>query len=299
MISNIVASRSFRYICNHFSEDPDARDINSLPKTFPQKYGETVYMHPEMLLLFIEDYLPKITIPFVLVTGDADTTIPNDIDFVTSQILKHPMLLCWFAQNCIEPSEKFKQIPIGLDFHTLTSSIKPSWDLNINNVRPSIEELRTISQQEEDIKNILNENIINREIKCYANFHFNMTTRYMLDRKDALESIPSELVYYENTPLKRVECWKNMAKYKFVISPHGNGLDCHRTWEALALGCFPIIKSSELDDMFQGLPVIIVSSWNEITQDFLDKYKNLPTFIPYQDKMYMNYWINYIKSFQK
>jgi hypothetical protein len=90
-----------------------------------------------------------------------------------------------------------------------------------------------------------------------------------------------------------------MAKYKFVISPHGNGLDCHRTWEALALGCFPIIKSSELDDMFQELPVIIVSSWNEITQEFLNKYKNLPTFILYQEKMYMNYWINYIKSFQQ
>ena len=59
-----------------------------------------------------------------------------------------------------------------------------------------------------------------------------------------------------------------MIKYRFIISPHGNGLDCHRTWEALALGCYPIIKSSPLDCMFEGLPVIIVNNWNEVTPDF-------------------------------
>jgi hypothetical protein len=32
--------------------------------------------------------------------------------------------------------------------------------------------------------------------------------------------------------------------YAFVASPYGGGPDCHRTWEALILGCIPIVKSS-------------------------------------------------------
>jgi hypothetical protein len=56
-----------------------------------------------------------------------------------------------------------------------------------------------------------------------------------------------------------------MAAHAFVASPHGNGLDCHRTWEALALGCIPIVKRSPIDKVFQGLPVWIVGSWKEVT----------------------------------
>ena len=31
----------------------------------------------------------------------------------------------------------------------------------------------------------------------------------------------------------------NYKKYKFTLSPYGNGMDCHRTWEAL------LIKTSQ------------------------------------------------------
>ncbi len=66
------------------------------------------------------------------------------------------------------------------------------------------------------------------------------------------------------------------SEYAFVISPHGNGVDCHRTWEALALGCVPIVRTSPLDALYEGLPVLIVSNWCEVTADFLRRHIDNP-----------------------
>ena len=57
----------------------------------------------------------------------------------------------------------------------------------------------------------------------------------------------------------------------FCLSPHGNGLDCHRTWEAIALGCIPVVKTSPLDRLFSGLPVLIVNSWSDLNESLLSE----------------------------
>jgi hypothetical protein len=57
---------------------------------------------------------------------------------------------------------------------------------------------------------------------------------------------------------------KLMRKTLFVPSPAGNGLDCHRTWEALYLGCVPVVLAKD----FCGdpsWPVLVVQNWNELT----------------------------------
>jgi hypothetical protein len=88
-----------------------------------------------------------------------------------------------------------------------------------------------------------------------------------VDRPEAMNTVPKHLVYYEPNHCTRDICWNNMIKHAFVLSPHGNGLDCHRTWEALCLGCIPIVKTSGLDPLFQDLPVWIVNSWSEVTEE--------------------------------
>lgn len=40
----------------------------------------------------------------------------------------------------------------------------------------------------------------------------------------------------------RNETWLAMSQHAFVYSPIGNGFDCHRTWEALCLGCIVIAQ---------------------------------------------------------
>lgn len=50
----------------------------------------------------------------------------------------------------------------------------------------------------------------------------------------------------------------------FVLSPQGNGLDCHRTWEALYWGAVPVVaRGTLLPDLVESLPILEVPSWDD------------------------------------
>lgn len=55
-----------------------------------------------------------------------------------------------------------------------------------------------------------------------------------------------------------------VSNSKFVLSPPGNGPDCHRTWEAIYLGAIPIVHSQYWN--FPGLEsnVGVVENWNDL-----------------------------------
>ena len=89
------------------------------------------------------------------------------------------------------------------------------------------------------------------------------------DRVSAVSTIPSNLLHQQTKMIPRIETWQNMREYAFVLSPFGNGMDCHRTWEALLCGCIPIVRSSVFSSLFDGLPVLIVENWEDITLTFL------------------------------
>ena len=123
-----------------------------------------------------------------------------------------------------------------------------------------------------------------------------MWTRYgKIDRKDALEKVPKDLVFYEPFKATRDVCWKHMIEFAFVISPHGNGLDCHRTWEALCLGCIPIVKTSGLDPLFNDLPVWIVQDWTDVTlENMKQKIEEFRSKTFKYEKLTLAYWKNII-----
>jgi hypothetical protein len=93
--------------------------------------------------------------------------------------------------------------------------------------------------------------------------------------------------------MDRLVYMKELMKHRFVISPAGNGLDCHGTWEALLAGCIPIVPHSSLDPMFDHLPVWFVSSWEEVTDEMVArKAKELvDKFDTYRfEKIFAEWW---------
>ena len=263
-----------------------------------------LHVCPQALPEFVKKVLPNIKVPFKLLTNNSDCTIPDDYQEEATIILNNPMLEMWFAQNCVGTHEKLIQIPIGLDYH----SMRPSGRKLMIWEQPEKHKFgwglcKHPTEQEQQLNQLkdISKHFWERDVKAYANFQFLMWTRYgKIDRKDALDTVPKEIVFYEPVKTTRDVCWKNMIKYAFVLSPHGNGLDCHRTWEALCLGCIPIMKTSGLDPLFDDLPVWIISDWRDVTLDAMkkkiDEYKSR---VFNYDKLTLRYWKNVLYQSKK
>jgi hypothetical protein len=176
-------------------------------------------------------------------------------------------VLCWFSQNYdgTDPNPKLHPLPIGLDFHTISNTRKwGHWPATPAAQEAELEALRVAAPANAD-----------RQLRVHADFHFNKHKQQTWgdDRvavQRALSNNPD--VQFQTHKVSRTELWREKTRYAFVVSPHGNGLDCHRTWESLVLGNIVIVKRSSLDPLYEGLPVVIVEDWREITRENLQRW---------------------------
>lgn len=75
----------------------------------------------------------------------------------------------------------------------------------------------------------------------------------------------------ESKRLKFKEYVKDLARYKFCLSPEGNGIDCHRMWECLYLKIVPICHRNVVTEHFAKLfPIVLVDDWNTFKLSDLD-----------------------------
>lgn len=256
--------------------------------------GTTIYVCSDAMATFVaEKCIDRIPYRFILVTGDSDACMPKDAFAGNKEALKtfldHPRLIHWYSQNCVlHVHPKLTAIPIGLDYHTLT---KPgghhAWG-------PT----QTPAEQEAALLHIQTRE--ERKVQCYANFHFAVRGRYAKERQQALDQVDPSLVFYEPTMVPRLDSWQHMAEYAFVLSPAGNGLDCHRTWEALALGCIPIVRRLLIETVFDDLPVLVVNEWSDVTPALLrDTLAAFQTRTFRREKLSLRYWLDTVRSGQK
>lgn len=93
---------------------------------------------------------------------------------------------------------------------------------------------------------------------------------------------------------------RTAGKFKFVISPPGLGPDCYRVWESLLVGTIPVVQHSHLDWLYEGLPVLLINEWEEVTEKFLqEKHKEITAQSYASEKLFMDYWIKYIEKTRK
>lgn len=94
---------------------------------------------------------------------------------------------------------------------------------------------------------------------CFS-MHTNLAERE--SAFNAAVQIPGSYVVTESITPKQYR--KLVLRSKYVVSPPGNGPDCHRTWEAMYLGAIPIVKRQSWPFQQMQLPVIQIHDWNEI-----------------------------------
>ncbi|CAI8401830.1 MAG: Uncharacterised protein [Cellulomonadaceae bacterium TMED98] len=66
---------------------------------------------------------------------------------------------------------------------------------------------------------------------------------------------------------KRKEYRDILKQTCFVISPPGNGPDCHRTWEAIYMGAVPVVLRQQLaKSLYREMPILVVESYEEFVE---------------------------------
>ena len=281
-----ISSRGMARICklhkHHILEELNLSYNEILDKV---NDGDSIYVWSGTLSEFMDQCIPRLTKKITLVSGDCDETIYSFHQY--KRIIDCPYIVRWFSQNSLISHEKIVHLPIGLAYHAYYDAIDKD--------NPWSKKIETAVDQEHDIQQLLPPTPFwQRKAKCYTTFHFYL---HRGDRYEAFTSIPQNLIDYEPIPVDRLVSYKHQMEYAFVASPFGGGPDCHRTWEALLLGCIPIVKSSGMDPLFDDLPVLLIEKWSDVTQELLndtiEKFKGRS--FSYE-KLTLPYWKEKINS---
>ena len=181
--------------------------------------------------------------PFVLLTHNSD--LP-----VTARLFESaPACVSrWYALNVDHDAPRLVPIPSGMErpggggHRADYAKVPAAWDANTPVVRRHM------------------------AFGCW-NSKNNIGER--LTARRAFEGRPD--VVWRTFGLGHHDFLRMCGESRFVISPPGNGIDCHRTWEAMYMGAIPIVRRSHHTNGFPDLPMALVEDWNSLTDDALSQ----------------------------
>ncbi len=235
------------------------------------RHGSIVFCESELLPELKSKILNKVTVPYTLILGNSDFNHGKDLENLITQT---SVTTVW-AQNMTCEVNRVKPIPIG---------IENAWRSNhgkISRFKDSGDEKRIW------------------RIFAAFNIGTNLNARSIAANVAVRASNTDRLA--QLSPAQHSE---SLRKYAFVLSPEGNGLDTHRTWEAMYLGCVPIVSSSYMSEAFAelGLPLWVVNSYDEILEydekTLQTKYFEILNG-SLRDRLYFKYWRDQILEASK
>ena len=95
-------------------------------------------------------------------------------------------------------------------------------------------------------------------------------------RQPAAELFRASRFGFDGHSWKRKEYRDLLKQTCFVISPPGNGPDCHRTWEAIYMGAVPVVLKEHLGrSLWEGMPILAVDSYHDFVHMSDDVLRNI------------------------
>jgi len=257
-----VSGDTFRGVADHVLERGGRIESRRVRR------GEVVFVEARELSTFIQDYLPGIREPFVLITHNGDL----NVDQSHLGLAEDPRIIRWFAQNALLRHPKVTGIPIGLENrHLHANGVIRDYELLLRRASPKT--MRIL-------------------------YGFTLGTNAS-ERKPALSALRASVIADSMERTNSRSYRKHLQRYGFVASPAGNGADCHRTWEALYLRTIPVVRRSPLYESFPGLPVLAVDDWSELSDwdsAFLKgRYEEISPEIDTTPYLRFDYWRDLIE----
>lgn len=213
-----------------------AFDGNERP-TFLNKIraGSSIFCPSHEIDNFLHRAAPSLRSEVVLILGNSD----NDLGTQLGQIIEETLVGRIFAQNVTSHQEGVTPLPIGLE------------NLHIGKVGNTSHYWKRFSNSADRKSEILYSFAVQNNPKV---------------RGGAIKSLSQVKLAVDGGRMSVAKHQKALLAHQFVASPPGNGIDTHRTWEAMYLGCVPIVLSSAATIHFRnlGLPLFVVDDYSEL-----------------------------------
>ena len=244
---------------------------------------------------------------FILISHCGDgyvTDNPRDVNTMNS---KHHADISLIPDNCVKwfasmvEFENYKEkrivpIPIGVEnnYHFLQNSKR---DLLLNKIS------REVNKYEDKLV-FVNFKISNNYEERISAYNAIKDTDFctLTDCMFTIDQLnkPKE-PFPHIDKLDYSEFINEMHKHHFVLCPVGNGLDSHRMWEALYIGCIPIVRRIPNYEPYEGnLPILFVDNWSDINKELLLKELAEIKSKTYNiDMLKFSYWENLINEESK
>jgi hypothetical protein len=251
--------------------------------------NNSIYSAWDVLNYFNNNIINTITNKFIVIITGEDLTFPNQVDVrwkkieqvdlikkTYNLIISHPLLIHCYIENRDEEHPKTSSLPLGINPREMPN-------MNCDYILKFIDNHIKLTERPLKVICIHRDRDGDRQI---INKYKNTTWKnYTIT----------------NGNYKYDSWYKLLQTYPFIICAHGGGIDpCPKVWEALCLGCIPIIKHSALDDIYMQFPVIFVDEFNEDTinednlkkwiSEYNDFYDNPEKTKLWKDKLYLEYW---------
>ena len=243
--------------------------------------------YPKIIKMFFKELIDKFENPVTIII------IESDVISLEPIWLDNKLVKCCYTWNKSMNHEKLHCLPIGLNYSRHYDSMMEWLNNNKDKVKDVSKKLLSVNYSPHT--NSVRGQLVEKAKNDWSEFC------------DVLDFIPFKNSFWKKSfiegkikvDVSNPECYDQMSKYKFILSPPGAGEDTHRTWEALYVGCIPIVKSSLLNSLYEDLPVVIVDNWDVITKEFLEEeYKKIQEKKKkgeYKfEKLKMSYWLNKI-----
>lgn len=259
-----ITGDGFRAISDHLFDETVNRNLFSHEKV---RQGDIIFVKTDYLDQFFAAIHPKINVRYIIISHNSDYGITEKY----AKYLNDEKVIAWFAQNVEYKHDKLIPIPIGLE--------------NRYNAYGNLSVIDSARKRLAYNK---------KTIPLYMNFSPGTNLK---ERSVVYNLFAQKSFCFVRGRTDYNQYLTDLSQAQFVLSPRGNGLDCHRTWESLYMGTIPVVRSSAMDSVFTNLPVLIIDNWNQITSDFLQNQYVKIAANPYDlSQLYMAHWIHLING---
>lgn len=289
-VQDVVLSRGalLALACDVVLRQPEDFETCAVPPAF-----SIVGMHPHHATAFEQRLLSRLRSPVIVCVIDNEIWSsvvsfppPEDRARYVRDVIESSRVAHWFAENAwFEGGShpKVTPLPIGLAWKSMRE--------------PAI--FAALQRSMRDAPPVGRKPLVARATFHFANYARPKSLWTPNERAQVRAALAhNRSVHFASRRTTEAECWRQQAQYAFEVSPPGNGLDCHRTYEALLLNTIPIVPVSPLAELYRQFPIVIVEKWSDVTPENLHRWREelAPQFTPeLRRRLTTTYWVDRIR----